>query len=352
MKRSLWVFSVLVLVGKGTASAAEGLQAERAGPSLEYHPPRPVLPEPKGPTPAPPVTIFREVIGRFGISTEAFDGPVDAALDSSGNIYVLDSGNNRVQIFDKYLNFVLAFGSYGSREGEFNKPSAIALDDRGFLYVVDSGNHRVQIFTSDLKANKITFYESWGSLGSREGEFKDPTDIALDGSGAIWIVDSGNDRVQRFTFQRDLRHGPRVSPAGGFGRYFGDRQGTYEDLVSISWSDEDLGYLYLLSGSCLVQQFRLDGTFWKSWPAVAPESGLCVPGRIRVDNKPGQACVYVLDAGNGLLSRFSRDGRFLAALRGAERPFSSPRGFSFLPDRDQFVVADTANNIVQRFTLR
>ena len=350
MQRSLCLLGVLALLGPGVTIAAEERPAEPAGPSLEYRPPRPVLPEPKGPTPAPPVTIFQQSVGRFGISTEAFDGPVDVALDASGNVYVLDGGNNRVQIFDKFLNFVQTFGTYGSRWGEFNKPTAIALNPEGFLFVVDSGNNRVQIFVTERRTGKVVFYESWGSLGSRDGDFKNPVDITVDGEGFVWVLDAGNERVQKFKFDPRITSGPRVSLVGGWGRFFGDRNGRYEDLVSLAWSDEDLGYIYLLGAGCLVQQFRPDGTLWKSWPAIAPESGLCVPARIRIDNENDY--VYVLDAGNGLLSRFSRDGRFYSALRGAERPFVRPLGFALLPDRDQFVVADTANNIVQKFTVR
>lgn len=99
-----------------------------------------------------------------------------------------------------------------------------------------------------------------------------------------------------------------------------------------------------------MQQFQLDGTLVKNWSAIAPDSGLCVPGRIEIDRTNDH--VYVLDTGNSLLARFNLDGRFLAALRAAERPFSGPLGFAVNPDRDEFLVADTGNNIVQKFTLR
>ena len=137
---------------------------------------------------------------------------------------------------------------------------------------------------------------------------------------------------------------------GGWGKTFGTRGGIFDDLVSIGWSRDRLGYIYLLGAGCVVQRFQLDGTWMNSWPAVAPESGLCVPARIEIDNKNDY--VHVLDAGNGLFERFSLDGRFFFALRGAERPFSKPLGLAVSPDRDEVLVADTENNIVQKFTLR
>jgi len=362
MRRSWFCLLCLAaLVLPGPAAGAEDPDADGPGPSLEYRPPRPVLPEPKAPTPPPPVTIFRESIGGFGIGTGSFDGPVDAALDASGNVYVLDAGNNRVQVFDGFSNFVLAFGSYGSRPGEFMKPSAIAIDKGGFIYVVDTGNHRIQKFgwvdkgsCPDCPARddglRLKFLTAWGSLGSRTGDsrrpeattFKHPADITFDDEGNSYVVDAGNERLQKFD--------PSGSYVGEWGRSFGSRGGVFTDLVSVAWSAERFGYLYLLGAACLVQQFEADGTLVASWSAASPDSGLCVPGRIEADNKSDY--LYVLDAGNGLLSRFARDGRFLAALRGADRPFSHPRGFALSTDRDQFVVADTDNNVVQKFTLR
>ena len=76
-----------------------------------------------------------------------------------------------------------------------------------------------------------------------------------------------------------------------------------------------------------------------------------MPARIEIDNKNDY--VYVLDSGNSLLERFNLDGRHSAGrLRGAERPFSNPLGLAVNPDRDEVLVADTENNIVQKFTLR
>jgi len=257
-------------------------------------------------------------------------------------------------MFDHFSTFVLAVGSSGYRKGEFTNPRAIAVDPEGSIYVVDTGNHRVQKFgwvdksacpdcpaRSDGK--RLGFIATWGSLGSRAGDFKHPRDIAFDAVGNSFVLDAGNDRVQ--LFDRAQRY------VGEWGRLFNSHGGIFTDLVSIGWSRDRLGSIYLFGGAgCLVQQFQLDGTLVSSWPAIAPESGLCKPARIEIDNKNDY--VYVLDIGNGLLGRFHTEGRFLAAWRGAQRPFSKPQGVAVNPDRGEVLVADTENNIVQKFTLR
>jgi DNA-binding beta-propeller fold protein YncE len=62
--------------------------------------------------------------------------------------------------------------------------------------------------------------------------------------------------------------------------------------------------------------------------------------------------VYVLDAGNSLILSYNPDGLYRWALRGAEVPFSKPLGFAVNSEGEEVLVADTENNIVQKFTLR
>jgi DNA-binding beta-propeller fold protein YncE len=332
------LFLLLAVVAGGAApAAAQDRGAADPVPSLEYRPPRAVIPEPKAPHPAPPLTVFREAIGGFGMLTGSFDGPVDVARDKSGNFYVLDAGNNRVQKFDQFANFKSSWGKSGIRDGEFNRPTAIALNPAGGVYVVDTGNDRIQKF--DEAGVHI---KSWGSRGRAEGDFKSPQDIAFDQDGNAFVLDSGNERVQ--FFDADFTF------LSKWERSFGVTGGVFTDLKSIAWSGERFSYLYLLSAGCLVQQFKLDGTLVTSWPAIAPESGLCVPARLEVDDK--NHYVYVLDSGNGLLLLFNPDGLYRAALRGAEQPFSKSLGFAVDSSGEEFLVADTGNNIVQKFTLR
>ena len=64
----------------------------------------------------------------------------------SGNIYVTDSDNDRVQIFTSSGTFIEKFGSFGTADGQFQEPSRLFVDSEGKIYVTDDNNNRVQIF--------------------------------------------------------------------------------------------------------------------------------------------------------------------------------------------------------------
>ncbi|MDB5101022.1 MAG: hypothetical protein JWM80_5443 [Cyanobacteria bacterium RYN_339] len=84
-----------------------------------------------------------------GSAPSQFRGATDLAVDNrSGEIYVVDSGNNRVQRFDRDGRFVSEFGSAGRSNGQFDKPYGIAIDKDGTIYVSDTGNKRIQKFAA------------------------------------------------------------------------------------------------------------------------------------------------------------------------------------------------------------
>jgi DNA-binding beta-propeller fold protein YncE len=138
--------------------------------------------------------------GGFGSGNGQFMEVASIATDGTGNVYVADAGNGRVQVFDPNGGYLRQWGAGGSGDGQFVYPSGIAVDDSGFVYVVDSELHRVQKFTGTG-----VFLLKWGAVGAGDGEFgldansSGPWGVDVDQAGHVYVVDGGNSRVQKFT---------------------------------------------------------------------------------------------------------------------------------------------------------
>jgi len=113
--------------------------------------------------------------GEIGI----FSAPQGIAVGGEW-VYVADTDNDRIQIFDVHGRPVAAFGGSGSAAGQFDSPRGIAVDGQGNVYVADTDNHRVQKFTVDG-----SYLTRWGSYGSGDGQFDAPFGIAVDGQGHV-----------------------------------------------------------------------------------------------------------------------------------------------------------------------
>lgn len=117
--------------------------------------------------------------------------PVAVAVDSTNNIYVVDTLNHRVQKFSATGQFLMSIGSYGTAQGQLNYPVSIALDQSGHIYVGDSG--RVQKFDSTG-----TYVTTFSSYGSADHQITSPACIAVDSQNSIYIVDAFNYYVKKF----------------------------------------------------------------------------------------------------------------------------------------------------------
>ena len=107
--------------------------------------------------PAAPLTAVPTPRGGLpgeGVKADIFERPTDVAWDAAGNIYVADGfGNARVAKFDKDGKFIKSWGSRGAGQGQFNTLLGIAVDKQGNVYVADSGNRRIQVFDGDGNFN-------------------------------------------------------------------------------------------------------------------------------------------------------------------------------------------------------
>ncbi|MFP5388277.1 MAG: 6-bladed beta-propeller, partial [Thermoleophilia bacterium] len=137
-----------------------------------------------------------EFIAKFGTAGSGnlqFSGPESIAISPKGNIFIGDTYNHRVQELNEKGEFLRAFGSLGSGEGQIVESTGIAVSPAGNVYVADWGNNRISEFSE-----AGVFIRQFGKEGIASGEFKRPDVIEADAAGHIFVGDQNNERVQEF----------------------------------------------------------------------------------------------------------------------------------------------------------
>jgi tripartite motif-containing protein 71 len=119
--------------------------------------------------------------------------PSSIDVDSSGNVFVADTGNSRIQKFSNIGIIIAKWGAFGTQNGSFSGPQGLAMDSSGNVFVADTGNNRIQKFS-----NRGIFIREWGTVGIGDGQFKFPLDDAVDKSGNVYVADTSNNRIQKF----------------------------------------------------------------------------------------------------------------------------------------------------------
>ena len=133
---------------------------------------------------------YSHSIGEKGVQPGQLYNPQDVALDSKGNVYVVNSTINCIDVFTPKGKHIRRFGKEGSGKGELYFPTSIAIDANDFIYVSEYDNHRISIFDSKGK-----FIDHYGRWGKGEGEFDVPRSIAFDNSGRLYVCDYNNSRI-------------------------------------------------------------------------------------------------------------------------------------------------------------
>jgi len=124
--------------------------------------------------------------------------PEAVAVDGEGNVYVTDTLNNRIQIFDAEGGFISMFGKNGDGPADLERPKGVAIDCDGHVWVVDAAQNRVKVF--DRQGRLLIYF---GGQGYYPGQFMGPWGIAIDSSNRVIVSETFPGRVQVFRYVTD-----------------------------------------------------------------------------------------------------------------------------------------------------
>jgi DNA-binding beta-propeller fold protein YncE len=259
--------------------------------------------------------------GKFVAAFPVAPFPGGIALDADGNIYTAHFGippsrydkprqRDMIAVHSPSGALLREWGKFGSRDGEFNLPGGIAIANDGRVYVADSCNRRIQVFDRQGR-----FLAKWGSKGSKTGEFggnahpnaffAGPIFIALDRMGNLFTTEAGAmGRVQKFTSNGDfmLTWGDNQDVAGKFGGYFtGFGNKVMQGPTGICADAQ--GRLWVNSLSGRIQQFTADGQYLGGFgeEGTKPRQ-FYAPHGIATDSR---GCLYIVDAFNHRIQKFN-----------------------------------------------
>jgi tripartite motif-containing protein 2/3/tripartite motif-containing protein 71 len=262
-------------------------------------------------------------------------GPWSLAVNQRGEIIVGESGTGRVSIFSPTGETLRSFGSQGSKQGQFDRIRGVAVDDAGNIYVVNEHNHCIQKFTPDGD-----FMAAVGKKGGMKLQFNIPRGVALHPlNKKLYITDRNNHRIQILNLD--------LTFSSSFGSY-GDGNGRFNRPADVAF--DSTGSVYVTDyHNDRIQVFTAEGEFIRKFGQYGVGNGeLHSPTGINIDS---DNVIYVTEANNNRISVFTREGKFLTSFgKNGNGPgqFRCPRGIAV--DKDGVVyVCDTDNGRLQLF---
>ncbi|NIN67110.1 MAG: phospholipid carrier-dependent glycosyltransferase, partial [Anaerolineae bacterium] len=292
----------------------------------------PPLPTPVPATlPTPPASAtaiggvaFEGSWGELGDGPGQFKEPRGVAVSLEGTVYVADTGNGRVLVFDASGEFLKQWG-----QGVLAEPFDLALDGHGQLYVVDPGHDRLFVYSADGE-----LLSGWG-----EGWWLfDPRGVGVDQDGYVYVANTGGSVVLRVSPQGEV-----VSQYGSLG----SGEGQLNQPTDVAVDDE--GNLYVVdTDNARVQVFDSEGRYLRQWP-ISPANTFESPHIVWGMS----GLLFLTDPEMGQVWVYDEQGKAVAfwGEKGSqEGQFSKPIGVGF-DQRVSVYVADTYNHRIQKFQL-
>jgi YD repeat-containing protein len=282
------------------------------------------------------------------------------ATDASGNVWVSDSENNRIEEFNNKGEYVRAVGGIGTGNGQFGTTEGVTVDSKGNVWATDEGNNRVQEFSSEgvfvrmfgwgvaNGENKLQVCSvscRAGILGSGNGEFNTPEGIATDSNGDIVVADRGNYRVQEFS--PELMWIRNMSqPVEHDGPFYLTVDPSNNIWVTYSWDNK-------------IGEFNSEGKLLRTWGTAGSE-----PGKMSSPYGVGigpEGFVWVPEYDNNRVQVFTQAGEYLYGFgskgNGSGQFNEAPHGIAFTGSSTVYVLdsgiwwENTGNSRIQKWIM-
>jgi DNA-binding beta-propeller fold protein YncE len=263
--------------------------------------------------------------------TLKLNSPTAVALDSAGNLYVIESSTHRLIIYN-------SDGRYLKRFSGLDKPISIAVSNDRKIFVGNAGRKNVEVYDTNLS---FLF-----KLGSGDKEFTRPGAIAVDSAGNVYVADSKEDKIKVY------------NPDGSQKFYFGTSgsaagQFNFPTSIAINELSEeiiiaDLQVIETEFGptqGARIQVFDLNGKFKRSFGEFGVgERLLAKPMGVAVDEYNR---VYVTDAYQNMVKVYDSRGIYLGAIYDLNNPLRTPLGIATSKDTHQLFIASLNTSRVE-----
>ena len=279
--------------------------------------------------PGPREFVFIGDFGTEGAGDGQFDEPGDVAVNAKGDIWVLDSGNDRVEEFNPAGEYMRQFGSPGEGDGQMSAPSALAVSAEGDVWVADTGNQRIDEFN---KEGAFIRTAGSGIVGATEG-------IAVDRHGDVWVSATYDGQLVVFNAEGEI-----LKTVGSEGS--GDGQLDEPEGLSVDAS----GHVWVAEwGNNRVQEFDEAGEYLSNFGSAGSAPGeISYPYGITV----GDGNVFLAEPESDRVQEFTEAGEYISELL----PYSEPEAFGLtypvglvFDAANDLLLTDSANNRVEEW---